>query len=174
MFSAVREVCGRPERLPSSTLSVPSLKRRCLSKAPVRDNISQPYTCFKISFVSDDIDNIILQLEGAPPHRSANVPDYLDEHLPHWWIRRVNDYNVRLTQWPPRSPDLTFCDFLLWGFVKDKVFVPNLPVDLADLKQRITTVIDGLDSDILTRVSVEVDNRLNVCRMIKGSRVDHL
>ncbi|GFY00530.1 hypothetical protein TNCV_2139271 [Trichonephila clavipes] len=33
MFSSVQEVCGRPERLSSSTLSLPFLKRRCHSKA---------------------------------------------------------------------------------------------------------------------------------------------
>ncbi|GFX17405.1 hypothetical protein TNCV_1494191 [Trichonephila clavipes] len=36
MFSAVWEVCGRPGRSSSSTLSLPSLKRRCHSKAYVR------------------------------------------------------------------------------------------------------------------------------------------
>ncbi|GFY26398.1 transposable element Tcb2 transposase [Trichonephila clavipes] len=41
--------CGRPERLSSSTLSLPSLKRRCLSKACVCDYVSQPHTGFKIS-----------------------------------------------------------------------------------------------------------------------------
>ncbi|GFU26128.1 transposable element Tcb2 transposase [Trichonephila clavipes] len=47
-FITVREVRGRPEHLASSTLSLPSLKRRCHSKACVREEVSQPYTCFKI------------------------------------------------------------------------------------------------------------------------------
>ncbi|GFW49909.1 hypothetical protein TNCV_1885721 [Trichonephila clavipes] len=55
------------------------------------------------------------------------------------------------------------------GYVKDKVFVSPLPVDLAELKQRITTAIDGLDSDTLTRIWVEMDYRLNVYRVTKGS-----
>ncbi|GFV71492.1 hypothetical protein TNCV_4562441 [Trichonephila clavipes] len=49
MFSALREVCGGPEHLLPSTLSLPFLKRRCHSKACVRNNVSQPYTYFKIS-----------------------------------------------------------------------------------------------------------------------------
>ena len=32
--------------------------------------------------------------------------------------------------WPPRSPDLTVCDFFLWGFVKDNVYDPQLPKTL--------------------------------------------
>ncbi|GFW13990.1 hypothetical protein TNCV_4701251 [Trichonephila clavipes] len=47
MFSVVRDVCGRPERLSPLTLSQPSLKRRCHSKACIRANVSEPYTCIK-------------------------------------------------------------------------------------------------------------------------------
>jgi hypothetical protein len=36
--------------------------------------------------------------------------------------------------------------------VKDKVFVPPVPVTLDDLKQRITTTTAGVDEDMLTRV----------------------
>ena len=37
---------------------------------------------------------------------------------------------MTLLPWPPRSPDLTPCDFLLWGYVNDDVFVPPMPLDL--------------------------------------------
>jgi hypothetical protein len=29
--------------------------------------------------------------------------------------------------WPPRFPDATPCDFFLWGYVKDQVYVPPHP-----------------------------------------------
>ena len=35
----------------------------------------------------------------------------------------------------PRSPDITPCDFFLWGFVKEAVYVPSLPTTLNDLKK---------------------------------------
>ena len=38
-------------------------------------------------------------------------------------------------EWPPRSPDLTPCDFL-WGYLKDKVFV-SPPQSLEELHNRI-------------------------------------
>ncbi len=38
--------------------------------------------------------------------------------------------------WPPRSPDLTPCDFFVWGFVKSKVYATR-PPDIAELKERI-------------------------------------
>jgi len=32
-----------------------------------------------------------------------------------------------LIAWPSHSPDATPCDFFLWGYVKDQVYVPPLP-----------------------------------------------
>jgi hypothetical protein len=77
---------------------------------------------------------------------------------------------MSLTWWPPRSPDLTPCAFLLWGYVKDKVFVPPVPVTLADLKQRITTATAGVDEDMLTRVWQEFD----YIRVTKGAYIEYL
>ena len=34
--------------------------------------------------------------------------------------------------WLPRSPDLTPCDFFLWGYIKD-VYLPLMPRDLRQL-----------------------------------------
>ena len=42
------------------------------------------------------------------------------------------------TKWPPRSPDLTPCDFFLWGYLKDKVFMTPTE-SLNVLRQRIIT-----------------------------------
>ena len=39
-----------------------------------------------------------------------------------------------LLAWPPRSPDATPCDFFLWGYVKDQVYVPHLPTSIPELK----------------------------------------
>ena len=54
--------------------------------------------------------------------------------IPWRWIGRSTDENMALTCWPPRSQDLTPCDFFLWGCIKDRVFVPPLPVSLNELK----------------------------------------
>jgi hypothetical protein len=37
------------------------------------------------------------------------------------------------------------CDFFLWGYVKEQVFVPPLPLDIDDLKLRITAAIETID-----------------------------
>jgi hypothetical protein len=81
---------------------------------------------------------------------------------------------MSLTCWPPRSPDLTPCDVFLWGYVKDKVFVPPFPVTLDDLKQGITTATAGIDEDMLMRVWQEFDYCVDICRVTKGAHIEHL
>jgi len=79
-----------------------------------------------------------------------------------------------LMRWPPRSPDLTPYDFFLWGFVKDTVFVPALPANLQDLRNRINAAVALVDRDMLTRVWNEMDHRIDVCRITKGVHIEHL
>ena len=51
--------------------------------------------------------------DGAPPHWSTIiVRDWLNEKLPNRWIGRGTDTDLN-PKWPPRSPDLTLCDFFL-------------------------------------------------------------
>jgi hypothetical protein len=56
---------------------------------------------------------------------------------------------MALIRWPPRSQDLVSCDFFLWGYIKDRVFVSPLPVNVNDLKQCITTTAVSVDKDML-------------------------
>jgi len=70
--------------------------------------------------------------------------------------------NNHLLPWPPRSPDLTSCDFFLWGFVKDSVYVPPLPMSLKELRDRITHALQTMTADMLHRVWDEFDYRVDV------------
>jgi hypothetical protein len=81
---------------------------------------------------------------------------------------------MSFTCWPPESPNLTPCDFFLWGYVKDKGFVPPVRVTLDDLKQRITTATAGVDEDMLTSVWQEFDYRVDICRVTKGAHMEQL
>ena len=77
----------------------------------------------------------------SPPHRHRDVRHFLNESVPQRWIGRVGKEDLALQFWPPRFPDLTPCDFFLWGFVKEAVYVPSLPTTLDNLKTRITTAV---------------------------------
>jgi hypothetical protein len=57
--------------------------------------------------------------------------------------------DMALLFWPPRSPDFRPCDFFLWGYVKDRVFVPPLATDLDDIKNRITAAVTSVAEDTL-------------------------
>jgi len=87
---------------------------------------------------------------------------------------RTGKEDDALMRWPPRSPDLTPCDFFLWGFVNDTVFVPPLPANLQDLRNRITAAVVLVDRDMLTRVWNEMDYRIDICRITKGGHIEHL
>ena len=49
----------------------------------------------------------------------------LSEHLPVGWVGRAADTNNTYCTWPPRSPDLTVCDFFLWGVSSRTMFTPH-------------------------------------------------
>ena len=72
------------------------------------------------------------------------------------------------------SRDLTPCDYFLWGYVKDTVFVPPQTVSIPDLKNRITAAVETITPDLLSRVWQELDYRLDVCRVTKGAYIEHL
>jgi len=62
----------------------------------------------------------------------------------------------------------------LWGYIKDNVFVPPLAVSLNELKQRITTAVANFDKDMLRSVWTELDYRIDICRVTKGSHIESL
>jgi len=50
------------------------------------------------------------QRDGAPPHFSPVVRQYLNHKFPNRWIGRGGAQN-----WPPWSPDLIPLDYQVWG-----------------------------------------------------------
>lgn len=65
---------------------------------------------------------MLLQQGGTLPHwKSINCKDSLDETFSGRWIGRVGPIAG-----PPKSPDLTRCDFFVWGFIKDRVYRMNV------------------------------------------------
>ena len=64
--------------------------------------------------------------------------------------------------------------FFLWGYVKDRVFVPPLPRDLADPKARIIAAVKNTDAPMITRVWQELDFRIDVCHVTRDAHIEHL
>ena len=110
---------------------------------------------------------IHFQQDGAPPHYLGEVREYLNTRFPGRWIGRAAPI-----AWPPRSPDLTPMDFFLWGFVKDRVFVPPLPANVVELRTRITAAVAKVTPEMLRSVWQETDYRWEVCRITNGSHIE--
>ena len=124
--------------------------------------------------MGEDSKDLTFQQDGAPPHWRRGVRRFLNKSLPQRWIGRVGKENLALQFWPPRSTDLTPCDFFLWGFVKEAAYVPCLPTTLDDLKYRITTAVNSVTQDILLQVWNEFSYRLDVTREAGGGCIEHL
>lgn len=75
--------------------------------------------------------NMWLLQDGAPPHFSLAVREYLNTAFPDRWIGRSG-----YLEWAPRSPDLNPMDFFLWGYLKELVYVRPVN-DINDLRLRI-------------------------------------
>jgi len=69
---------------------------------------------------------------------------------------------------------MTPCDIFLWGYVKERVYVPPLPADLDELTNRITAAVKSVTEDTLRRISDEFSYRVNVVRAAGGGYIEHL
>ena len=85
-------------------------------------------------------------------HFDNDIRDYLNTNLPQRWIERFGQEDIALMRWPPRPPDLTPCDFFLWEFAKDTVFVSPAPANLHELRDRITAAMALIGHHMLTRL----------------------
>ena len=106
--------------------------------------------------------------DGAPAHRTVEISEFLTEFFQNRIIALDHP-----TEWPPRSPDLTPCDYFLWGYLKSKVF-RSPPVDIADLQARITHEANLLkqDRNLVRRAVRDMIKRANVCIDRNGGHVE--
>ena len=124
--------------------------------------------------LDQEMNNYIFQQDGAPPHWHRNVRTYLNHTLPLRWIGRSWQDDLVLNSWPPRSPDLTPCNFFFWGFIKDIVYIPPLPNNVDELKDRIIAVIQSITVDTLTKVWCEFNKRLDKVINTRGDHFEHI
>ena len=87
---------------------------------------------------------------------------FLNESLPQWWIGRMGNEDLALQFWSPRSPNLKSCDFFLWRFVKDAVYIPSLLKNLNDVRNHITAAVNSVTHGIHYKVWDEFNYRLDV------------
>ena len=108
--------------------------------------------------------------DGAPPHWSRKVRDWLNNFFPGRWIGRggVNDLN---TAWPPRSPDLTPMDYFLWGYIKNKIYVKNYE-SIVELKTAISAAFEDVSSEMVFSTMKNFEKRLQKVLLNKGGHIE--
>jgi len=72
------------------------------------------------------------QQVGATSHTAKIAINILRPLFPGRLISRYGDI-----EWPPRSPDLSVCDFYLWGHLNSVVYSAPSPRTTQELKLRI-------------------------------------
>ncbi|XP_022917996.2 uncharacterized protein [Onthophagus taurus] len=134
-----------------------------------------------LQFLQNQVDDMLAELplniwtvmwfmqDGAPPHFSRQVRDYLDMNFPRRWIGRGSHYT-----WPPRSPDCNPMDFCVWGFVKSLVYKDN-PETREELWQKIVKAVDIIRNEqILFNIRRSFSKRIGKCIEANGGHFEHL
>lgn len=109
-----------------------------------------------------------LQQDGAPPHNTRAVRDYLNEHFQQQWIG-----NNGAEEWPARSGDLSPLDFFLWGTVKNRVY-ENVPGNLQELRRNIENAFASIRHRDVARALEHIRKRITKCINVNGGLFEHL
>ena len=103
-----------------------------------------------------EMEDMLFQQDGATCDTARETIELLREKFTGRVISHNCDQN-----WPPRSCDLTPCDFLLWGFVKSRVYA-NKPQTIPELKAEIRRVIGETEPQLCGNVIENLVKRARV------------
>lgn len=111
------------------------------------------------------IENTWFQQDGATSHTARISMAAVRQLFGNRVISRNGDIS-----WPPRSPDLTVCDFFLWGHLKSKVY-RSRPATTEELKTKIREEIANIPVEMFRRVMQNVPKRLQECLRRDGGHL---
>lgn len=112
--------------------------------------------------------NMWFMHDGAPPHSTLNVADFLNLSFPGRWIGRRSERT-----WPPRSPDLNPLDFFVWGYLKTRVYAIeiNNPIQLWNRIQMACDEIRDMPQ-IFQRIRFNFLRRAQACIQAEGGHFE--
>ena len=110
----------------------------------------------------------VFQQDGAPPHFSNKTRNLLNRHLNNRWIGRGGPI-----PWPARSPDLTICDFFLWGHIQNKVYAFSFENN-EQLKLKIEEELKEIPLSFIRNSFKNFVHRCEVCVAQSGGHFEHL
>lgn len=109
------------------------------------------------------------QQDGAPAHAAAGTLALLYSIFQHNMISRGC-----LNEWPPRSPDLSPCDFYLWGRAKDIVYKDGALGSLSQLEDGIIRAFHVIRQEKMGEINRAVQavrGRMEKCVELQGAQL---
>ena len=119
-------------------------------------------------FSDEELNEIIWQQDGAPPHNVLEVREWLNGQFDVWIG------NGGPISWPPNSPDINPLDTFLWGFLKNKIY-NNSNHSIEIIKNKIRQEIDELNQDNNNTVRNCIQNlrrRYELCVLNNGGHFE--
>lgn len=117
-------------------------------------------------------DRIWFQQDGAPAHTACSTKTLLESYFGDRIVSTGFSH-----EWPPRSPDLTPCDFHLWSAVSELVYARGRRfTTAAELSDALITAFNVLRQHHMAHVKaavMSVPNRLRECIGANGRQLQH-
>ena len=128
--------------------------------------ISDRYCDMLLNFLRPKLneleEDVWFQQDGATAHTSHLSLSILREMFPGHRISLRGDIG-----WSARSPDLTPCDFFLWGHLKAKVYTRR-PETIEQLKEAIRQEVAAIPPAMTRKVMDNFRERLQECVINNG------
>ena len=75
--------------------------------------------------------------------------------------------------WPPRSPDLSSCDFFFWEYLKGRVYT-HKPRNLNELKDANRHEVLTIDQQLLALAMDDFKRRIENCIQEDGRHLNYI
>lgn len=119
-------------------------------------------------------DQYWFQQDGARPHRTRGIFECLTETFDSRLIALDAQKIIHKGfDWPPYSPDLTPCDYFLWGHLKNNIY-RNRPTTIEELKSAVHVWINTIDATTLRNVADGFISRVRKLIEVEGGHIEHL
>lgn len=113
--------------------------------------------------------NLYFMQDGAPPHFSVQVRNYLDQTFPDRWIGRGSRMS-----WPARSPDFNPMDFCFWGYMKSVVYRETINTR-EELWQKVVNAAESFrDKNLYFKIRQSFNKRVDKCIEVRGGHFEQL
>lgn len=112
--------------------------------------------------------SVVFMQDGASPHTAIATRELLEVKFSSRIISRFFPFS-----WPSHSPDLNVCDYFLWGYLKDKIFLPGRRYSSIDeLKEAILRPFSDISNEMRQIAIDDIFSRAESCISANGKHFE--